>query len=383
MKKKIIIFTFILSVITADLILHIFLTRFNHLNNWHNRNDLWDRDSVLGWYNKPNADEYVHGTDFRSHVRTDSAGFRRDTIKSGKSILLIGDSFVQACEVDDSMTFGYLLEKRIKQNVINAGVTGYGTDQEMLLLERILDDDSDIEHVVLFFYINDLKDIIGNNKGTEFPEKPMFILNNDTLMYYRDIPQTLADEVVSSEPVSITYRISAFMKNVLYRSAIYRIAASNLQFTSLGKWLYSKNLMDRPDYMSYDWKLADDEILSRSLPVLRKVLKRIKETCNNNDIQFTVMMIPSEFLYQEQLMKQFKVLEKLYGYCNNIEYAYKEVSKILEEDAIEYMYPLEIFRKEDRNMSLTFRFDKHLNERGHQVMAGLIEEWLYESSSNR
>lgn len=359
MKKKITIITLIVSILFAEIILQIFLARFNYLNNWNSRNELWCRDSMLGWYNASNADEYVHGTDFQSHVRTDENGFRRDGKQTDDAILLIGDSFVQACEVDDDETFGYILEQLTEFNVINAGVAGYGTDQEMLLLERILHNNDNIKHIILFFYINDLKDIINNNIGTEFPLKPMFVIRGDSLTRFQEMPRLMKDLNEANKPDGLTYKISQFIKNILYKSAIYRVAVSGLQFTSAGRWLYSKNLMNIPDYMSYDWRLADNEILDNSLPVWRKLIKRMYAACLDNNAAFTIILIPSEFTYQKRLIKQFNALEKLYNYSNNIEYAYECIASILEDENMDYIYPIDAFKREQTKGGITFRFDKH------------------------
>lgn len=370
-------------MIIAEIILHIVLARFNYLNNWNSRNELWCRDSLLGWYNAAKADEYVHGTDFHSHVRTDENGFRLDEKQTGNAILLIGDSFVQACEVDDNETFGYILEQMTDFNVINAGVAGYGTDQEMLLLERILQKNDNVKHVILFFYINDLKDIINNNINTNFPRKPMFVIRDDSLTRFEEMPRLMKNKNEAKKPEGLTYRISELIKNLLYKSAIYRVAVSGLQFTSAGKWLYSKNLMNIPDYMSYDWRLADNEILEHSLPVWRKLIKRMDSECMANNTSFTIILIPSEFTYQERLIQQFNALEKLYKYSNNIVYAYECIASILEDENIDYIYPLNVFKREQAKGGVTFRFDKHFNERGHKLMAEILEDYINESGSHR
>lgn len=116
----------------------------------------------------PNADvlirnHYISGLDVA--VRTNSKGFRGSELgKKGPSderLLILGDSITLSEYLPEEQTFPVLLEKNLNQKkpsrnyqVINAGVTNIGTEEELgIFLDngRSLEPDT----VVLAFYLND------------------------------------------------------------------------------------------------------------------------------------------------------------------------------------------------------------------------------------
>jgi hypothetical protein len=75
-------------------------------------------------------------------VHNNSIGLRDIEHDRGGSprILFIGDSFTWGFDVETKDRFSEILRTRMPQaDIVNAGVPGYGTDQELLLLERIWD----------------------------------------------------------------------------------------------------------------------------------------------------------------------------------------------------------------------------------------------------
>ncbi|MCK4524218.1 hypothetical protein KAU15_04755, partial [candidate division WOR-3 bacterium] len=347
--------------------------------------DLWENNKELGWFNKVNIIKTLRGTEFTAQYSSNQYGFRgnKDINKERETILIIGDSFVQACEVDNDEVFTFILDSLLTEQIINAGVRGYGIDQEYLLFKQLFEENINIKHVIIMFYINDLRDIISDNKNSEFPEKPRFILRNDSLILYDydTIEVQNADKEIIF-PTHLTYRVSRFIKVLLYKSAIYKIFANALQFNQFGKWLYNKNLVNKPDYMTYDWRLADEEILIKSIPLIKEIFKNADILCSSNKATFTVFVIPSEFQYQKKLANQMKALNYLYNYESNIDLAYERVIEILKEEKINYLYPLNEFTHLNQEKTLTFRFDKHWNKNGHEQVAGILRRYFDEDRSN-
>ena len=98
----------------------------------------WDYDETLGWRHRPNQNGRFEFQDFSVEVATNSEGLRDNEhpltrVPGKKRILLLGDSATWGFGVEQWETFGELLEQRRPDwEVINAGVSGYGTDQEYL-----------------------------------------------------------------------------------------------------------------------------------------------------------------------------------------------------------------------------------------------------------
>lgn len=133
---------------------------------------LFRYDPDLGWSPIPNAFGRFTGSRTVA-VRNNSLGLR-DIEVSGAgmpTVMFIGDSFVWGYDVEANERFTELLRTRLPGvRIINAGVPGYGTDQEYLLLERIWDAVRP-NVVVLMYSVNDRGDN-STNRGNGGDYKP-------------------------------------------------------------------------------------------------------------------------------------------------------------------------------------------------------------------
>ncbi len=97
-------------------------------------------DELLGWRYLPGA-RARHATDeFDVEVNIGTAGFRDESTPSDAPapVLVLGDSFAFGWGVDVEAAFPAVLGERLGVDVWNRAVSGYGTDQELLLLRRSL-----------------------------------------------------------------------------------------------------------------------------------------------------------------------------------------------------------------------------------------------------
>jgi hypothetical protein len=117
-------------------------------------------DSVLGWHHEPGQNARSKSPFFDISVNINRHGLRgRDhdlTKQAGKKrVVVLGDSMVWGHGVAMEKAFTELIEAELPNvEVINAGVRGYSTDQELLWFEREgVKYDPDL--VVLVLYSND------------------------------------------------------------------------------------------------------------------------------------------------------------------------------------------------------------------------------------
>nr|ABI75102.1 GDSL-lipase [Cylindrospermopsis raciborskii T3] len=157
-------------------------------------------DEHRGWVGRPHVSGWYR-TEGEAHIQMNSDGFRdREHIKVKPEntfrIALLGDSFVESMQVPLEQNLAAVIEGEIsscialagrKAEVINFGVTGYGTDQELITLrEKVWDYSPDI--VVLDFYTGN--DIVDNSRALSqkfYPNelgslKPFFILRDGNLV---------------------------------------------------------------------------------------------------------------------------------------------------------------------------------------------------------
>ena len=143
---------------------HLYAERFAIVTD--ERNLLYAFDPALGWFPRPSTGSRFLGE--RSiEVRHNSLGLRDIEIGAAgnKTILFLGDSFVWGYDVDIGDRFTERLRRDLPQHrIVNAGIAGYGTDQEFLLLQRLWERVKPDIIVVMFCVDNDRRDNSTNSR---------------------------------------------------------------------------------------------------------------------------------------------------------------------------------------------------------------------------
>ena len=126
------------------------------------RDRFWKYDPLLGWTHQPGQEGIFETPQFRTALRVNEKGLRDhehsyERANDIRRILVIGDSFAWGYGVEESERFSELLETSLGVEVINAGVSGYSTDQELLWL-RDEGVKYDVDLVILVFTGNDIGD---------------------------------------------------------------------------------------------------------------------------------------------------------------------------------------------------------------------------------
>ena len=132
-------------------------------------------DAELGWAPAPNSSSVVAGAR-TIHVQHNSLGLRdiEFTLDAQPTILFLGDSFVWGLDAEADERFTDLLRPRISSyKILAAGVSGYGTDQEYLLLKRLWAKVQPTVVVLIFCTQNDRSDNSTNIRYEGY-QKPYF-----------------------------------------------------------------------------------------------------------------------------------------------------------------------------------------------------------------
>jgi hypothetical protein len=146
--------------------------------------DFWAYDALLGWRHRPNqSGMHVH-RDFAVRVSINRKGLRDseypyERVPGKRRMLLLGDSFAWGYGVPQDRSLGELVEaRRPDWEIINAGVSGYGTDQQLLWLQheghRYRPD-----VILLLLHPNDFLD---NHSYSRYGyRKPLFVVEGERL----------------------------------------------------------------------------------------------------------------------------------------------------------------------------------------------------------
>jgi len=136
-KLAALVLSLALAVLLAELGLRLFFWR-DLFNVQDERNLMYRYDKTLGWFPVPNSHERLLGSRVIT-VSHNRIGFRSaEPVQDQRpSIVFLGDSFVWGYDVEATERFTDKLQVRHPEwNVHNLGVSGYGTDQEYLLLQQ-------------------------------------------------------------------------------------------------------------------------------------------------------------------------------------------------------------------------------------------------------
>jgi hypothetical protein len=103
-------------------------------------------DPDLGWRARENyrfdgKRRSSDGTNYAVHITQDARGFRMfGDLTSGKPrVLIIGDSDTQAIEASDDKTYYAILKQLLDVEVFAYGARGYGSLQELMILDKYYD----------------------------------------------------------------------------------------------------------------------------------------------------------------------------------------------------------------------------------------------------
>jgi hypothetical protein len=151
----------------------------------------WRYDELLGWSHRPGASGVHRHPDFAARVAISSQGLRDRVYPEARvaglcRMLVVGDSFTWGFGVQQDEIWHERIEARHPDwEILNAGVAGYATDQELLYLEQrglALRPDA----VLLLFHPNDLLE--NAEHATSGYYKPYFERRTDGALELRQVP---------------------------------------------------------------------------------------------------------------------------------------------------------------------------------------------------
>lgn len=181
-KLAALLISILISLVLGEIGLRLFMRKeFPIFQN--EKNLLYRYDATLGWFPIPNMTNRV--SDLRTIVAVhNSRGFRDVEPVGGRDkprILFLGDSYLWGYDAEAAERFTDQLQvKHPEWTVFNCGISGYGTDQEFLLLQRFYDEYKPDLVFVVFCTENDDADNSWNFRHESY-YKPYYTTNEHGL----------------------------------------------------------------------------------------------------------------------------------------------------------------------------------------------------------
>ncbi len=363
----------VMSVVVFFVIAEGYFAVFNpqlspQLNpNRDNEFTFYQYDETLGWKNMPNAEGMLKMPDSTTHIKINSKGLRDKSYGYKKPegimrIVVLGDSFTWGYGVEDKERYTEILEDGLLENiqVINMGVTGYGTDQEFHTLKNEgVKYNPDL--VIIAFQIG--TDISDNTHTVRYTyPKSMFVLDNNNKLTLTNVPVPQKEEWLKREEIENNDNVTLFLSFrgfMAHHSHAYVFIADRIVSTPKLLNLFKKiGIADKETrsrraygFDHYNWNLT------------RAILTEIDAVAKTNNAKTFIVIVPT----REQVNKNFD--SELTG-------ALVDLGK---ENNITVLDCLPEFRKNAENgEELYFKNDGHWNANGHRLAAELIYDKLIE-----
>jgi hypothetical protein len=263
----------------------------------------------------------------------------------------LGDSFTIGYGVNKNDRFTELIKKQLPTpfQVINMGMWGYGTDQELLVLkEKGLKYSPDV--VVLCMFLDDLFtcNLFSVNGGQYM--KPKF--NLDAIHGLR----------LTNVPIPNNRGRSELLNLILTRYFELR----NRQ--EVGKEFWRKNWLS----------VFDREFLREyKLTLCLLILKEIQVLSLNHNAEFLLVVIP----YKEQINTERSTFSYAKNWCIpserfDLDLPQKVINSFCRRNGIPMLDLLPVFKCHNDPNRLFFRSDLHWTKEGHQIAAKEILSFL-------
>lgn len=351
---------------------------------------LWETDDELGWKFMPGMQGWVTKPDdgVETWITINSDGLR-DTEYSlvpdqdTKRILVLGDSFSAALEVELAETFHELLELMLNRfseasryEVINAGVSGYGTAQELLTYRRLVERYH--PDVVLLAFVDN--DVVDNSYLDPSRVAPVFLPDNTGNLQLRPA-SGLGQGIVESVKTWLRQhtRLYPVVMSYLHRllpSTLPRAGGNNgeLELASPKEpyeLIPSLGLLQEPMPPAYEnaWQITEELILM------------LRDEVEADGACFAVMVIPSH--YQVDHLWEAFLHARLVGdeYTWNRSATSERLADYLPRNGIPNLDLTPIFRDRGNlgGESLYLERDGHWNANGHKVAAESLFSWIREN----
>jgi hypothetical protein len=347
-------------------------------------------DPERGWQNLPNVEGWQR-QEGEAYIRINSAGLRDGNSTKIKPentfrIAVLGDSFTFAAQVPSEQIYTSILEEKLAackafegQNieVINFGVQGYGTAQQLLTLrQQVWDYQPDL--VLLAFYLGN--DVIDNSKALESNHyRPFFVYQDGELVpdySFRDLGLEYSDRYF----ITVADRFPAWLVN---RSRILQVAkkaeleAKKRQAVDHFNRLTAQ-IFQSPQTKNWQeaWQITDDLITT------------INEEVKKNNSDFLLMLIADPIqVHPDEIERETYRLSldvKDFDYPDK---RLQQLSNSQEFPVLSLTQPFLNFGKENQVCLHGFENSGlctgHWNAKGHELASQLINQKICQTYSKQ
>lgn len=326
------------------------------------RPDIWQPVDSLGWTHRVNVRTTINTGERAVRFVTDEHGFRIGTgprAKPAARILLIGDSFMEALQVEYEHTVAGLLEGQLSSHagqpiaVHNAGTGGWSPEQYRIAAVRYLDR-FELDGLVVALYLGN--DVIVTARSAGFP--PMSPETVTSLRWPRSLaPLELVDAVL--HPISHTLE---------ERSHLFVLAKNRSQLLRMRLGMtaaYVPAAFRRSEAHTARWDLTTD------------VCAEIAEAARQYGIEPLFVFLPTPYQVYPELFHPHVRAFGIDTSAVDIDQPNRLLGARFRAAALTFVDLTDSLRvRADSGARIFGDIDRHFSPEGHRAMAALVYPWV-------
>jgi len=350
-------------------------------------------DLDLGWSFRPHVSGWSNHEN-TAYVQINRFGFRGENWPeqpaSGRfRIAVIGDSFVESSNLPEDLSFTRMIEKHLggcpalgfrRAEVLNLGVSGYGTTQQYLLLQRTIYLRPNL--VLLVFYAgNDVADnsrilsMESQKQRPYFTELPTGALHLDTSFRDRDAFRQALSSDWWKRLVNTSYLLQTLKQ--LYLGKSISPSIKPLQAAYDGN--VNEGALFKPEYTEL-FSPPTDDVWRSAWSITERLLTSMHNWTRTKNVDFALIIIPLpiEVLPTEN---QRSAAAQKFG-LSDLDYPTHRVERLAAENEIPFLNLLNQLRNfGDSRHAFLYGFpprlgDGHFNGTGAEVSGRSVASWL-------
>ena len=262
-----VLFSLVIAALLSEAALRLFAPRVGVAVNEKNRFCRFDHE--LGWAPLENITwgqkgDLIHQNQFGLRGPDDMQLMKTS---ARKRVLVLGDSYVWGVGASQEELFTAPEVYRTNDELINGGVSGYGTDQEYLFY-LLKGHKFDVDEVVLAFTLyNDVENNLNSKQYSYL--KPYFTLSGDQLVLHND---------------HVRYKaVDAFFRNLNRESRVWNVAGRGFDGFISTAFRKQKHL---------ETDVVVSEAGHKGIELTLAILSKLKDAVAAHHAEFYVVFIP-------------------------------------------------------------------------------------------
>lgn len=367
MKKKLtnLLLIFIstgLTLLLAEGVVRVFWPQ----NLIYHNDAVWRPDAKFGWRHHENANTKINFGQAEVTFRTNEEGFRINARKdenqraSKQSILVLGDSFLEAVQMESRNTVPQVLQtelnkqSKIDSHFYNAGVSGWDPNHYFLETQRVLaKGEPEIDRVLVFLYL--ANDIVR--------EEVAFFQKKDkhNTRSFR-MPRSFSKREFAR---GVLYPMNDFLDKKSHLYALIK-TKNNKLLTKIG---LSSNYFP----VVFRKRFQDHSSWATTI----QICKKIEQAFAKNDVPVSFVLIPTTYQVNPEVQLDYLNAFDVNADSVDMEQPNRILAQLFAKDSLTLFDPLSFFKEKTSNgIALYGSIDAHFNEEGHNAMAEYLMPML-------